>query len=400
MIQSSLKEDWRSFKQLPTVERGYVLILLITLAPTAINFLRPICTRFGIPTDFINEIIWTIVLLMGAPYVLKKAKVGDWVIYLAIVSFYLISPLFYPTSSEFVSENMVGFLLQTLPFYFVGRALDFNLFNRYFIWIARIGVFVGVLFALAFSAGFTSSIEITADNMVAAYNLLWPSLYLTWYAIEKDSMMDKVMSVVSIFVLLSFGTRGPAVALVVFFVAYLLFFRQYKRNYLVKSLILAAGVIIFQYLEVILTAIMFLSESLGLSTRVFESILYRDSTDDVTAGREDLYTDIVSLIKNNPDGYGFGGDRIFTGAYSHNIELEMLISFGTVLGSIFLLGMLLLFVRALRKSWGTELCSFLLILMCFPLIQLQFSGTFCNSTALFLLIGISVTALNFKEKNE
>lgn len=385
---------------------GLALSKFIALVPFATLFFMPIFNRLGL--DVINEAPGFYVALFGAILSAKaffsKLKSIDVVAYLIVAFFLLVSPSFYPRSEAFVDENYVHFVLLTIPFYFIGRTINYEQDKRLLVIITRVGFGFILLYQYLAFKGYFAVEEDVADfgeeQMTVAYDFLFCVIYEFIYGMNNSSRIDRFISYIGVFLILFMGARGPVVSLLAFLVVYFVFFYNYKSHGLIKRvLLLVLSGSLYYFLTPLLIVLNFVSSNLGLSNRVFESMLAQEMLD--SNGRDDIYDEIIKAIINDRTGfgYGLGGDRLFTShSYSHNFEIEILVSFGVLLGGLFLFLLALMFLRVVFKTKGTPTCVFWFGMFCFGFMPLQFSGTWINSPELFLLIGYTVSVLMTKKR--
>lgn len=239
--------------------------------------------------------------------------------------------------------------------------------------------------------------------MVMAYNALLPTLLIIWYAFEKKIVWDYILMFLGIFLILSLGTRGPLVCLLTFFIGYLLLFKQFKYNLLTKTFIAILFSLLYFFIDTIALTLRGISLTLGYSTRIYDSILegtivnYQESN-----ARNILHEIIIKQISKDERGFGYGffADRQFTPSdeYCHNLELELLISFGKIGGGIILFIIFVLLFKSFRKTYRTPVCSLLYALFCSIIMQLQFSGSYTSTPWFWLFLGICVMVLRTRLK--
>ena len=132
-------------------------------------------------------------------------------------------------------------------------------------------------------------------------------------------------------VIIAVGSRGPAI---VFSLCILYDFFVNNRKYLlilILSLSFLFSISNYLFLEI---------EKIGIKSRTLFLLLEGKISSD--SGRKDIYNVIINKIYESPlIGSGLYADRTIlggtSGAYSHNLFLEVYLNFGIIIGSILLL---------------------------------------------------------------
>ena len=92
-------------------------------------------------------------------------------------------------------------------------------------------------------------------------------------------------------------------------------------------------------------------------------------------------------------GFGLLGSYNVTGGYPHNFFVDILFSFGYVLGSLIMAVLGFCLIRAFKIS-GTEERAFLLVLFCSGFLHLLFSGTFVFDADFYIFLGFMIRLLS------
>ena len=154
----------------------------------------------------------------------------------------------------------------------MGVALDYSRFRNTLYWSSVLAIILSIFFYFAMSSGMVQG-EVSDDNMSMAYNILLPILIVLLYTLENRNMKDVLFSILSSFYLISLGTRGPVLCLMFFVCGYLLIFKNFKNNIVTKTIIIGIAAIGYSFVEIICLTMIGISSALGLSSRVFDSIL-------------------------------------------------------------------------------------------------------------------------------
>ena len=379
-------------------QKWLILLLTFLLIPNSLAIIRALETRMGLSAfaPFSDAILISIAVIGSVGIWRHCIKIQDLLFLLAVVIIHYLSAVVYPDTATLSKENADFFIWSCLPMYLVGLAITRDTPREVFVLMSYVAIILQVLFLSFLGMGTTDEGDAIIELMGAAYRLVPFVLFLLWYAFEHGNLLNYMVAFVGVFILLSLGTRGPIICLLTFVVLYFLFFKSFKRNLLVKSIIVIVAAMFIFFSNEIMIELGSFAEALGLSTRVFDSAMkgsfanYQESS-----GRDDIWGGIFSYITNNDLYWGKGlySDRLISyyGGYAHNLELELLCDFGLVGGAIVIALLTWLIVKAFLKSRGTEGSLIMLVLFCSVIIYLQLSTSFLQLNSFWFFIGISVS---------
>ena len=134
------------------------------------------------------------------------------------------------------------------------------------------------------------------------------------------------------------------------------------------------------------------------SGRIFEAVTIFSSSNidgDVVSGRDVVYQTALNAIVSQPCfGYGpLWSARLIVPA--HNIFLDLLLQFGVLLGTIFIVGVVFLFINVLAQKKHSIFYSILAPAFTF----LLFSGNYLLSFEFWIFITIAFSTINYKNNN-
>lgn len=199
--------------------------------------------------------------------------------------------------------------------------------------------------------------------------------------------LDMYLGLISLVSVLLFGGRGSLLSLLLLYGMLVLFNRAKgeKINPVYIVLIIAAP-ILFEFVQ------MFVDFSNSRTMQLFVSgeIGYDSS-------RSIIYEYLIQSLALNPiSGIGMRGDRAVLEsfnlgesnvAYAHNVILEILLTFGVIIGIVITVFLLYLFVwKLLLKQMDIKLKGLLLSFFTVSFLQLMTSRTFLTETDFYILI--------------
>ena len=231
------------------------------------------------------------------------------------------------------------------------------------------------------------------------YNLNWGYelyiaciIFFSCYLVEKKKryLFFAIAGIISIFL---YGSRGPMLLFLAYVILFLTFYSGKKQSvriiaasFIVILLFILAGEGILQNL------ILKFADTFHISSRTLEKLADNSISD--SSGRYLIYALIFEKIMQSPlYGWGIYGDRYFLNyivqggsAYSHNVFLEMLMTFG-VFGAIFLLWMGYSWCRYFMETETMKERAVMLITVggCLPLLL---SLTFWDQPLFWVLMAI------------
>lgn len=197
-------------------------------------------------------------------------------------------------------------------------------------------------------------------NMSWSYGILMAICFISIYLLKDKKKIAIVPIVVGTVGILVYGSRGTLIGLVIGIVLLVLLFNKEKmtwKNYLFSFLI--AVFFIFFLSDSGLLLVSSLLKNAGLNSRFIDSLVgfSFSNFEETSNGRWAIWTKVIDLIKSGPFyGYGVYGERNavygigMKWGYSHEIFLEIMVSFGWLFGSIIIIIAVVGIIRFFRDS--------------------------------------------------
>ena len=386
-------------------EGAAVLFISMVWASQLVVYLQAVFLRIPILdsiADFIVPFLYVVVLFLSLPNLLKNFKVIDFVFYFSCLGIYLLNFIFYPRNIEVLNFYWVRFLILSLPLYFIGIAIDIKkMFNIFFI-ISILCVFWQCFVSLIYKQATIGSMvenEI-AEQMHTSYNILPHVLFVIWGTLRKFNIWGLIASVLGAFLIFSYGTRGPMLCMLLFIIAYLILFKQYKHRFLSWFLIIGVTAVLIYYLEVIVLFMQELTVNIGMSSRIFD-IIVNQGLIQYTSGRDEIVSILINAIRESGFlGYGIGGSWQFVNTYPHNLVIDLWISFGLFFGSLLFIVIIFIQLRGLKACKTLEDKGFLMLLFFCGFFKLFMSYTYIDEPMLYMLLGFAVGLKRRKYQTE
>lgn len=272
------------------------------------------------------------------------------------------------------------------------------------LWIGSLGIAAGgaVEFAQMLRRGFWMEYNYagrfvsTSYSLFFGYKMMMPCLVFMYTWLKKRSALNAILMAVVLVMILIGGSRGQLICLGVYLC--LLLLRSNLREFSIQKCLLLASVmaaglaVLIIGPENISNGINQLLNKAGVSSRALTMTLSGQLADDNS--RNAIWGRTLEVIKSGGFfGYGVYGDRPFIypihfAAFCHNIFLELMVSFGAVLGallSLLLVGRSLYIVLKREENLWIDIFCIMLAVSA----QLLVSMSFWYITAFWAAIEIS-----------
>lgn len=383
---SALSSNSDSFKW-----KSYI-VLLIAWGVILLGYWRGVNNQLPVLSNFTDELECLIVVLpiiFSLREINKTITIKDYLFWIICFSVYSLNFIFFPENEDALSKRYFSFSLLTLPFYFAGILTDIEKQQKYFYYISVVSICICALYEIIWiqSAMYAGDLNAGDYNMGHSYDILPHVLMVTWSTLRGVNLKRLIFTLIGVFMLISFGTRGPVLCFILFIVGYLLFLKNFKHAVTIKILIGLVGSALFYYIDPIMVFLSELTSDLGMSSRLFD--LYFNNQIEASDTRDVLKDTLLAIQQRESPVFGFGllGSYRFIHTYPHKIWLEFIFSFGWGLGIILFAILVFYIVRAFFKCKSEDEKIFLYILMVCGFFKLFLSGTFLDETFLFFLLG-------------
>ena len=395
-------------------ENVYRLFLVIwssgALLPVIFSVFQKI-PIIGLTYSVVNVCFWLIFILLSFSEIKASIRPIDLLFFILcclVVVFQLLSDSVYVGQ---LHDIWTDIMFKSIPLFFLGLALDFSFLNnvdskkyKHFMWLTYVNLIADIVFYLRYSST-QSDIYTYVENgtnirytsfMFFAYITIPHVMALFYDFYKRKNLLSVVFAILGTLVVLTQGTRGAVICIVVY-LAIILWDRVLNMKLWLRLLIfslivlLIVSIIRFNLVELIALALRNYAYNMGLSTRVFDSILQANYIND--SGRSQIYSEILSTVsKGGIWGYGLTSDTYLFSTYSHNFVLELIVEFGFIIGSIIALITIIVFSLGMYKSSkrNINLNPVFAMFFCLGFVKLFMSGTYLTEPWFFFLIGFSI----------
>lgn len=371
---------------------GYSIIVL---------YINVIICRFfsmSIQESPILTVVIVFMILASLPYMRKYITIVDVSLYCCITVLYYSQSIIYPDNSEFLKQLAKPFFLYCLPYYGLFKCLNIDKRFAMFRFMAVVSTLIYAILFL-FMGGPDNSISGDEEHsMTMAYSLLPHVLILIWSYFKQRNGLNFFFALLGILLLLAMGTRGPVLCLCVFSVGFSLLYNDFNSQKKTRLKMIISILIIILFLKPILNLLGVIITDMGMSTRVVSMFLEGDISD--ANGRDIIQETLLSYIESAPFwGYGLAGDRVILssiwsdGGFTHNLVIEMMVSFGVVPGLLICALIIFFIVFVLKRSKNNNNTIFFWLLVSICVSQL-FSGSFLQDPYLYMMFGFGVNVIS------
>ena len=393
-----LKERIRQFWILPISLKAFYYLLFLTFGNIVFYYIRPLLNAVGLTesADEIYTILWIIGIYFSLPLFAKSIRFFDIFLYIAVISFFYISPVIYPETSRFVNDTFSIFAFQTIPLYFIGLTVDFHRDKSILTFISKAQLLMTFLFVLLSLLRLINT-KMEGEQMWFAYSILLPVMFLYYTYSKSKNKLDLFYFLLGVMMILMFGNRGSLLCLIIYLLVFL--FLNFKNNILLTLyfILLLGGVYIF--IRPIVVMLMHLTKMIGLTTRIFDFFM-KDALFDYenSNGRNKIHELLWKHIINDRGGigYGFGSDRMMGRngkEYAHNLIFEVWMDFGIYIGSFLLILFAFFIIKTFKKVYGREQFNFYLMLLIWSVGHSMLSGSYLHDFQIYFFIGFCVNIL-------
>ena len=241
-------------------------------------------------------------------------------------------------------------------------------------------------------------------DMFLGFRMLLPCLFSMNFALEdKDpiKLVERIfwisMTVLSAYVILAYGSRGPLLGIFMFFIMkYGTMFLPRKdisvaKKFCVTVLVIVVMLILYTNFTKILLTFSGYLDTVGISSRTISRFLTGAAIDD--NGRLALFS--MAIDKINVLGHGPFSDQFYFGQgnYVHNFVIEILFDFGMLGGTLILVVLIYKFVKVLKQAPYSPWFEIFAVLFSYCFGRLLFSGTFWTETSFWMLLGAGYVCL-------
>lgn len=350
--------------------------------------------KIGIGSGLFITLLFLFLGFQSIDYLRKTVHISDIIVLVLFVGVFLFTYVLFPENKYALDKYKDSFYL-AIPYYIVGRVYSDHDMRDCLSRFSFVSIAAMAVYFLFWGQRTGAMQEIEANNsMFSSYMILPHVLMMVLTAFNKRSVSSIIFLLLGVFLILSFGARGPLTCFFIFSAGLLIMISPFKNKVLGNSITIVAISIILVLFDKILVFLHDLVSSVGMNTRIFDYYAMGMMSDD--SGRGEIRKAALYALKDHPlTGLGLGGDARVMGGYSHNVIIEFLTSFGVIVGSTLLLLLFVLYYRGFRNCYTRGQKEMWLLLITCGFVGLLFSGTFITTAFFYLVIGYCITLVRY-----
>jgi len=228
-------------------------------------------------------------------------------------------------------------------------------------------------------------------------------IFLARYLEESKQKIHLLLSLFCIGMGVLYGSRACVITYVLFAVVYMLWKGKFEwKHLLIGALGLMAAISINS--TAIMKIVYKAAASIGFQSRTLYMLSVGDIMGTDSSRQVRLWPVLIEQLKNMPfyKGMWAYGDRTLFPTYygyCHNFILEILVTFGILVGGAFLLWMFIGFIRTIRHNKDTN-GLMTVVFGCFALAKLSFSNTFWQEPYFWTFIAMLVNCAAQRRKEK
>lgn len=391
-----IKIKIRKLTQLSGEDRFKILLVLVWTRTILTSYAYQTLLRIPFINQFADGIkifVFIFATLFAMSVIIKRQKLVDIILGIVVVVGYFINIDLFPRTAEYLLNNVVTILCIAFPAYYIGISMCkeeyIDTLHRW----SRICLYAIIVYFLVF--GFKAEVgRAEAENMGVAYRILPHLVMVMLYAVRKREKIDILLAIIGSVLLLACGTRGPVVGLALFLAVYVVFFYQSKKKWYLVAGLSIVSLLMLVDMRILIDPISLLLEHFGFSTRVVNALLSGELAND--NGRNEIAFTMMSMLKaNNYHAFGLAGDRnvVLWMAYSHNIILELWITFGLYFGTFVFALICYILIRAVFLANSNEKGFIIALVFGGGFFKLFFTSSFLLEYQFFFLIGYCINII-------
>lgn len=348
----------------------------------------------------VTTVYYCVLIFASFKYIWKSIRIKDILLLFVIILVVLVSYLFNTANRVNIESHIISLFFSVIPFYFLGLSIKANKKTMDMLYYSSIvALLVNWLYIIVI---FTTGRSFQEDNLFISYSVLPYVIMILWYTLDNIKLSRITLSILGMLFILSMGSRGPVMSLLVFIVLFALY--KSKKSFSKRILYIiipaiAASLVIYSGLWVdIVLELKKVVQGVGISTRVFDALLYGTAQGSNDA-RLRIYQIMWQYILERPlTGYGIYGEWAMINYTAHNLVLEIWAHFGIIMGSMLIVTGAYLLLSTYIRSQNPYTKGFILVLVSFGLVRCIYAGSYL-SYYIFLMMGFLINQTRKLKRN-
>lgn len=342
------------------------------------------------------QVVLVVCIIVAAlPSVMNRMAVIDWLFLASCLCIYILNLGIFHKNYDFLIEKMFSTLCIVIPYFLMGRLLDIDKYLKPMLFISVLCICLDAFYFLIYMRDPAKMAERYAGEyyMHQSYRLLPHVMLLFWQCMKAFRAWKLIVSILGLFLIIAYGTRGPLACLGVFCLFYFFVYAKFKSSLWVKGSLISLAALSTCFIQQILIFLKEIFSAVDMSTRIIDRMLTGGLTH--STGREYLKIKLYHILDTEGDFWGFGifGCKNYTYNYPHNYILDHFFAFGYTIGGIVMLVVAYTICKAYLLTNNRIEKEFILLLTCTTILKMFFSSTFIQEEFYFALIGFCTSIL-------
>ena len=322
-----------------TREVFFNLLILLMWGHLLLTYFRGFIGMVPVIGDYQMEsqiVLVVCIFLAALPSVINRMAVIDWLFLASCLCIYLLNLGIFHNNYDFLVEKMFPTLCIVVPYFIMGRQLDIKKYLSPMMFISTLCIAISAFYFLIYMRNPAKMAERYAGEyyMEQSYILLPHVMLLFWQTIKDFKLWKLVISILGLFLIIAYGTRGPLACLGVFCIIYFFFYANFRFAIWIKGGIIATVALLSVFTQQILLFLQETLSSVDMSTRIIDRMLTGGLTH--STGRDYIKVKLYNLLETRDSFWGFGlfSCEHFTFHYPHDYILDFFYTFGYTIGGI------------------------------------------------------------------
>ncbi len=359
--------------------------------------------------ESLNMMLLVIIGLLYVSVIFKAAnrferpRVNVFLVLIIVFFSLLFSSLRFPENGSIIMDWMP----RMLPYCFVTFFLlaELNTFYWLEFYMTRF-CYATIVFSLISAFYIYRNGHITIStwssySMPLSYVTLVAVMWLLYKFFQKETLRDFLFILVGIIVIIAYGSRNPLLAILSYIVIQIIRnvnngrAKGWKRIlYFLGSILIAACFFLWR---LIIFALLQISGTFSITSRTLELLSQSEIS---SSGRDEIHASLWDLVNQYPIlGLGAGGDVRLIDESAHGLYLSIFTSYGYIFGSIFILAILYVCIKAFTSSFGRNK-EIVLLYMCMVFPRGFTGGDVWTSDVFWWMLGICLTSLSLAKMQQ
>lgn len=394
MVNNNNNDSLLDMKLSIAIMSSFVVLTFQYLLLISFNLLG---TSLGSAVQTTSKIVVAIFFIYAFPAMWKNGYKNFLIVYIVAILIFASQFLFYTSNRPFLMDLIFPIFFIALPAFTYTLAIK-NLEKLHI--VTRIAAKVVFLFGVIISIFiYNGNSSVEAYSMSLSYYMLLPALIFLNDFFDRYKINSAILFIITLVIIISLGSRGALLGIIVFALLNILKKRNKtsRKSFFIRSSgFFAAILMVFQYDQFI----NWFNEHLiniGITSR---TLILSQGNEIHLSGRENLYSQIIREISAHPIiGIGIGGDRLKLNGYTHNFFLEILANFGVIVGSILLILLLSLIIRAFFLE-NQRVYIMLTFWFSLGFVHLIVSSSYLTDMKFWVFMGLLINVLFSKSENK